>query len=229
MCCRTFCHERSPQHLIWAVALGICSSICEDQLQEFAPSFKPKSLVSFYLSQTRVRCCALTERMLRDWLPEKPQNEIIQSNGPEDSMSVHKLVADEVCPIFAAIFGYGHQQPESALGERPPRHICSGAQLPETGWPFSRFHAWRKYAGRAQVVVVNPPKDVVEAEFKNFTTGLRFFCEQEREGGVSPHVSPFAGVSDIGNLLTRAKFALPTGKWDFEMPVFTHPLLTSGH
>lgn len=36
-------------------------------------------------------------------------------------------------------------------------------------------------------------------------------AEQEREGGLSPHVSPFAGVSDIGNLLTAAGFVLTTG------------------
>lgn len=35
-------------------------------------------------------------------------------------------------------------------------------------------------------------------------------AEQEREGGVSAHVSPFAGIGDVGNLLTRAQFALPT-------------------
>jgi len=35
-------------------------------------------------------------------------------------------------------------------------------------------------------------------------------AEQEREGGVSPHISPLAGVGDIGNLMTRTKFALPT-------------------
>jgi len=35
-------------------------------------------------------------------------------------------------------------------------------------------------------------------------------AEQEREGGISPHISPFAGIGDIGNLLTRAQFALPT-------------------
>ena len=35
-------------------------------------------------------------------------------------------------------------------------------------------------------------------------------AEQERFGGVAQHVSPFAGVGDIGNLLTRAKFAIPT-------------------
>jgi NADH dehydrogenase [ubiquinone] 1 alpha subcomplex assembly factor 5 len=34
-------------------------------------------------------------------------------------------------------------------------------------------------------------------------------AEQERRGGVGQHVSPFAGVGDIGNLLTRAHFALP--------------------
>jgi len=35
-------------------------------------------------------------------------------------------------------------------------------------------------------------------------------AEQEREGGISNHVSPFAAVSDAGNLLSRAQFALPT-------------------
>eukprot|EP01027_Heterolobosea_sp_BB2_P005724 GEZU01008715.1.p1 GENE.GEZU01008715.1~~GEZU01008715.1.p1 ORF type:complete len:298 (-),score=54.53 GEZU01008715.1:78-971(-) len=35
-------------------------------------------------------------------------------------------------------------------------------------------------------------------------------AEQEREGGVSPHISPMAGVRDAGNLLTRIGFALPT-------------------
>ncbi len=35
-------------------------------------------------------------------------------------------------------------------------------------------------------------------------------AEQDRDGGISNHVSPFAGVSDVGDLLTRAKFALPT-------------------
>ncbi len=36
-------------------------------------------------------------------------------------------------------------------------------------------------------------------------------AEQEREGGISNHVSPFIGLSDAGDLLTRAKFGLPTG------------------
>jgi NADH dehydrogenase [ubiquinone] 1 alpha subcomplex assembly factor 5 len=35
-------------------------------------------------------------------------------------------------------------------------------------------------------------------------------AELEREGGVSPHVGPFVELSDIGSLLQRARFALPT-------------------
>jgi NADH dehydrogenase [ubiquinone] 1 alpha subcomplex assembly factor 5 len=35
-------------------------------------------------------------------------------------------------------------------------------------------------------------------------------AEQEREGGVSPHVGPFVDLSDLGGLLQRAGFALPT-------------------
>jgi len=35
-------------------------------------------------------------------------------------------------------------------------------------------------------------------------------AELERDGGVSPHVGPFVQLSDIGNLLQRAGFALPT-------------------
>jgi NADH dehydrogenase [ubiquinone] 1 alpha subcomplex assembly factor 5 len=35
-------------------------------------------------------------------------------------------------------------------------------------------------------------------------------AEIEREGGVSPHVGPFVELSDVGSLLQRAGFALPT-------------------
>lgn len=35
-------------------------------------------------------------------------------------------------------------------------------------------------------------------------------AEQEREGGVSPHVGPFVELSDVGALMQRANFALPT-------------------
>jgi len=34
--------------------------------------------------------------------------------------------------------------------------------------------------------------------------------EQEREGGVSAHVSPLSSIEDAGNILTRAGFNLPT-------------------
>ena len=34
--------------------------------------------------------------------------------------------------------------------------------------------------------------------------------EQERDGGISPHISPFVGISDVGNLLGRSRFQLPT-------------------
>jgi NADH dehydrogenase [ubiquinone] 1 alpha subcomplex assembly factor 5 len=35
-------------------------------------------------------------------------------------------------------------------------------------------------------------------------------AELERDGGVSPHVGPFVQLSDVGALLQRAGFALPT-------------------
>ena len=35
-------------------------------------------------------------------------------------------------------------------------------------------------------------------------------AEQERDGGVSPHVGPFVQLTDVGALLQRAGFALPT-------------------
>lgn len=35
-------------------------------------------------------------------------------------------------------------------------------------------------------------------------------ADMERLGGLSPHTSPFAYIADVGNLLTRAGFALPT-------------------
>lgn len=35
-------------------------------------------------------------------------------------------------------------------------------------------------------------------------------AQSEREGGVSPHVSPMAGVADVGNVLAAAGFGMPT-------------------
>ena len=34
-------------------------------------------------------------------------------------------------------------------------------------------------------------------------------AEQERDGGVSPTISPMISVSDIGNVMQKAKFKLP--------------------
>lgn len=41
------------------------------------------------------------------------------------------------------------------------------------------------------------------------------FAEQEREAGISHHVSPFAMITDVGNVLSGAGFRLPTSKFDF--------------
>lgn len=35
-------------------------------------------------------------------------------------------------------------------------------------------------------------------------------AEEEREGGLRPHLSPLAGVSDMGNLFTQAGYNLTT-------------------
>ncbi|XP_068752516.1 arginine-hydroxylase NDUFAF5, mitochondrial-like [Montipora capricornis] len=39
-------------------------------------------------------------------------------------------------------------------------------------------------------------------------------AEMEREGGFAPHISPFAEVRDLGNLLTRSGFSLTTVDYD---------------
>lgn len=35
-------------------------------------------------------------------------------------------------------------------------------------------------------------------------------AESERSGGISPHTNPFITIIELGNLLTRNKFNLPT-------------------
>ena len=37
-----------------------------------------------------------------------------------------------------------------------------------------------------------------------------FLAEQERKGGMSAHVSPFAGIADMGGLVQAAGFQIPT-------------------
>lgn len=46
-------------------------------------------------------------------------------------------------------------------------------------------------------------------------------AELEREGGVSPHVGPFVQATDVGSLLQRAGFALPTV--DVDTHTVTYP------
>ncbi|PRP81013.1 hypothetical protein PROFUN_11165 [Planoprotostelium fungivorum] len=50
-------------------------------------------------------------------------------------------------------------------------------------------------------------------------------AEMEREGGLSPHISPFANISDIGNLLGRAKFALTTVDTEMISVNFADPFI----
>lgn len=41
-------------------------------------------------------------------------------------------------------------------------------------------------------------------------------AEEEREGGLRPHASPLAGVSDVGNLLTQTGYNLTTSMYQDE-------------
>lgn len=56
---------------------------------------------------------------------------------------------------------------------------------------------------------------------------LRIACtvaQMEREGGISPHLSPLAQVQDAGNLLTRAGFMLPGVDVDEYIVKYRSPL-----
>jgi len=50
-------------------------------------------------------------------------------------------------------------------------------------------------------------------------------AEQERDGGVSQHVSPFTGISDIGNLLSGAGFSLTTIDQELFTVNYTDPFI----
>lgn len=41
-------------------------------------------------------------------------------------------------------------------------------------------------------------------------SGSLQLAEVERDGGISPHISPFTEIRDIGSLLTRAGFSMLT-------------------
>lgn len=53
--------------------------------------------------------------------------------------------------------------------------------------------------------------------------------QSEREGGVSPHVSPLAGVADVGNLLAGAGFGIPTVDADSVRVEYPHALRLAEH
>jgi NADH dehydrogenase [ubiquinone] 1 alpha subcomplex assembly factor 5 len=61
---------------------------------------------------------------------------------------------------------------------------------------------------------------------------LRIACtaaSQEREGGVSPRLSPLAQVRDAGNLLTRAGLAIPTVDVDEISVMYRDPVQLVTH
>lgn len=47
-------------------------------------------------------------------------------------------------------------------------------------------------------------------------------AQQEREGGLSAAVSPFTRISDIGSLLSQARFTLPTSTFFFSNQLFSN-------
>ncbi|TDH67008.1 hypothetical protein CCR75_006323 [Bremia lactucae] len=53
--------------------------------------------------------------------------------------------------------------------------------------------------------------------------------DQERQGGVSPHISPFMNVSDAGNLLTATGFSLCTVDTDFIQVKYPNAFLLMEH
>jgi NADH dehydrogenase [ubiquinone] 1 alpha subcomplex assembly factor 5 len=71
--------------------------------------------------------------------------------------------------------------------------------------PKAMQEAWR---------VLKPDAPLVGAMFAGDTlfelrSSLQL-AEMEREGGFSPHISPFVQLSDVGSLLTRAGFTITT-------------------
>jgi NADH dehydrogenase [ubiquinone] 1 alpha subcomplex assembly factor 5 len=54
-------------------------------------------------------------------------------------------------------------------------------------------------------------------------------AESERDGGVSPHVSPMMGVADAGNLLSAAGFGIPTVDSDVFTIEYPSPVAVMEH
>ena len=53
-------------------------------------------------------------------------------------------------------------------------------------------------------------KRILEYNYLHVCRNAFYLAEQEREGGYAPHTSPFTRVSDVGNLISAARMALPT-------------------
>lgn len=53
--------------------------------------------------------------------------------------------------------------------------------------------------------------------------------QTEREGGVSPHTSPMAGITDVGNLLAAAGFGIPTIDGEAVRVEYPHALRLCEH
>ncbi len=53
---------------------------------------------------------------------------------------------------------------------------------------------------------------------------MLYAAETELDGGLSPRVSPFADVRDLGNLLTRAGFMLPVADTETITVSYPHPM-----
>lgn len=49
-------------------------------------------------------------------------------------------------------------------------------------------------------------------------------AESERHGGVGPHISPFAAISDMGNLLGKAGFSLTTSTSKNKLIIFVQTI-----
>ncbi|KAL6176670.1 hypothetical protein ACLB2K_053303 [Fragaria x ananassa] len=88
----------------------------------------------------------------------------------------------------------------------------------KTRWLILSSNSWRR---NLKVVTLHFSITDVEFFVKEYTVDyfcftvtreLRIACtvaQMEREGGISPRISPLAQVRDAGNLLTRAGFTLP--------------------
>ena len=114
---------------------------------------------------------------------------IVAANVHPADHSFLRVAADEEAIPFGnarSIWSIGTRVP---IRQRPARNLDTDSPRTEAGWPIVGRADWR---GK----LVGAPRSIATAEI-------------EIEGGVSPHVAPFADVRELGTLLQRAGFALP--------------------